>query len=153
MENFIFFNPVRKKIPYDNTWQLMKSFPWSYELWKIRRRKAKFCGIQLHWTMTSPICLTCFSNFKFAHAHKQNLKKPLLMRIQVNFAFFNPFHATDLFWYPLKTSENQTFCDVFRDYQKRSVAWNELTKILCMKNESYSERFRRDNVKFVSLKY
>ena len=27
----------------------------------------------------------------------------------------NPFHATDLFWYPLKTSENQ-----------RSVVWNGL---------------------------
>ena len=32
-----------------------------------------------------------------------------------------PFHATDLFLYPLKTSEN-----VFREYQKRSVAWNGL---------------------------
>ena len=34
----------------------------------------------------------------------------------------NPFHATDLFWYPLKTSEN------LRGYQKRSVAWNGLIK-------------------------
>ena len=25
----------------------------------------------------------------------------------------NPFHATDLFWYPLKTSENHWFSDVF----------------------------------------
>ena len=41
-------------------------------------------------------------------------------------AFINPFHATDLFWYPLKTSENLWFSDVFRGYQKRSVAWNEL---------------------------
>ena len=31
----------------------------------------------------------------------------------------NPFHATDLLWYPP---------DVFREYQKRSVAWNGLTK-------------------------
>ena len=40
----------------------------------------------------------------------------------------NPFLATDLFWYPLKTSENQRFrfSDVFRGYQKRSVAWNGL---------------------------
>ena len=38
----------------------------------------------------------------------------------------NPFHATDLFWYPLKTSENLCFSDVFRGYQKRSVAWNGL---------------------------
>ena len=38
----------------------------------------------------------------------------------------NPFHVTDLFWYPLKTSENQRFSDVFRGYQKRSVTWNGL---------------------------
>ena len=42
----------------------------------------------------------------------------------------NPFYATDPFWYPLKTSENQTFSDVFRGYQKRSVAWNGLKNIL-----------------------
>ena len=40
--------------------------------------------------------------------------------------FLNPFHAIDLFWYPLKTSENLWFSDVFRGYQKRSVAWNGL---------------------------
>ena len=39
---------------------------------------------------------------------------------------FNPFHATDLFWYPLKILENQRFSDVFRGYQKRSAAWNAL---------------------------
>ena len=39
---------------------------------------------------------------------------------------FNPFHAADLFWYPLKASENQRFSDVFRGYQKRSVARNGL---------------------------
>ena len=38
----------------------------------------------------------------------------------------NPFHATDLFWYPLKTSENHRFSDAFRGYQKRSVAGNGL---------------------------
>ena len=30
----------------------------------------------------------------------------------------NPFHATDLFWYPLNTSENQRYSDVFKRYQK-----------------------------------
>ena len=34
----------------------------------------------------------------------------------------NPFHATGLFLYPLKTSENHRFSDVFRGYQKRPVA-------------------------------
>ena len=38
----------------------------------------------------------------------------------------NSFHATDLFWYLLKTSENLWFSHVFRGYQKISVAQNEL---------------------------
>ena len=38
----------------------------------------------------------------------------------------NPFIATMIFLYPLKTSENQRFSDVFRGYRKRQVAWNEL---------------------------
>ena len=41
----------------------------------------------------------------------------------------NPFHATDLFWYPLKTSENLWLSDVFTGYQERSVAWNGLRNI------------------------
>ena len=39
---------------------------------------------------------------------------------------FKPFHATDLFWYPLKTSENLWFSDVFRGYQKRPASGNGL---------------------------
>ena len=45
-----------------------------------------------------------------------------------------PFHATDLFWYPLKTSENFWFFDVFRGYQKRSVAWNGICTKLIFSN-------------------
>ena len=30
----------------------------------------------------------------------------------------NPFHTTDFFLYPLKTSENHQFSDVFREYRK-----------------------------------
>ena len=43
----------------------------------------------------------------------------------------NPFHATDLFWYPLKTWE----------YQKRSVAPNGLTNVdtNLQKNQPYLE--------------
>ena len=44
--------------------------------------------------------------------------------------YINPFHASDLFWYPLKISEKQRFSDVFRGYQKRSVAWNGLIQFL-----------------------
>ena len=39
---------------------------------------------------------------------------------------FNPFHAIGLFLYPLKTSENLRFFDVFRGYRKRPVAWKGL---------------------------
>ena len=42
---------------------------------------------------------------------------------------FNTFHATDLFWYPLKASETLWFFDVFRGYQKRPVAWNGFTSL------------------------
>ena len=38
----------------------------------------------------------------------------------------NPFDATGFFRYPLKTSENIWFSDVFRGYRKRPVAWNRL---------------------------
>ena len=41
-------------------------------------------------------------------------------------SILNQFHDTDLFLYPLKTSENQRFFYVFRGYRKRSVAWNGL---------------------------
>ena len=40
----------------------------------------------------------------------------------------NPFHATGLFLYPLKT-ENQKFSDVFRGYRKRSVTWNAFIRL------------------------
>ena len=40
--------------------------------------------------------------------------------------FINPFQATDPFLYPLKTSENLWFSDVFKGYRKRSLAKNVL---------------------------
>ena len=47
--------------------------------------------------------------------HSQNIIKPI--------------HATDLFWYPLKTY--LWFSDVFRGYQKRLLAWNGLRFEIC----------------------
>ena len=52
------------------------------------------------------------------------------------------FHANDLFLYPLKTSENQRFSDVFRGYRKRLTAWNWLLTIFityCWKAGKLSE--------------
>ena len=37
---------------------------------------------------------------------------------------FNSFHTAGLFLYPLKTSENQRFSDVFRGCRKGLVAWH-----------------------------
>ena len=39
----------------------------------------------------------------------------------------DPFHAIGVFLYPLKTSENQRFSDLFRRYRKTPVAWNGST--------------------------
>ena len=38
----------------------------------------------------------------------------------------NPFHATDLPLHPLKTSESQSFSNVFRRYKKGSATQNGL---------------------------
>ena len=40
----------------------------------------------------------------------------------------NPFHATGLFLYHPKTSENLWFSDFFRGYTKRPVAGNGLIR-------------------------
>ena len=46
----------------------------------------------------------------------------------------NPLHATDLFLYPLRTSENLWFSGVYREYRNTPVAW-------CWLNEIIRERF------------
>ena len=44
--------------------------------------------------------------------------------ICLNFLYFNPFHATGLFRYPLKAAENLWFSVAFRGYQKTSgIKW------------------------------
>ena len=37
--------------------------------------------------------------------------------------YLTDFYVICLLLYPLKTSENQGFYDLFRGYRKRSVAW------------------------------
>ena len=46
--------------------------------------------------------------------------------------FMNPFHATDLFLYPLKTSGNQRIEDVSRGYKKEisGMKWVNAMEIL-----------------------
>ena len=60
-----------------------------------------------------------FSSYKTNQIFFMNLSQTISV-------LFDPFHFTDLFWYPLKTSKNLGFSDVFRGYQKREVAWNGL---------------------------
>ena len=50
--------------------------------------------------------------------------------IQLVLVIINPFHATGLFLFPLKTSKNLWFPDVFKMYNKRPVAWYGLMKVL-----------------------
>ena len=68
------------------------------------------CLLQMSfWIYQTPL-----DSYKWKQFHSSRFTSVLL----------NPFHATDLFWYPLKTSETQRFSDVFRGYQKSSVTWN-----------------------------
>ena len=65
----------------------------------------------------------------------KTLQNIISIEIKWNFnvKWVNPFHAIDLFPYPLKI-ENQGFLDVSRGYRKGQLAWNELTKFeACMK--------------------
>ena len=57
--------------------------------------------------------------------------------------YFNPFQATGLFLYPMTTSKNFWFSDVFRGYKKRPVAWNGLTDYWDKSND-WDKSFHRN---------
>lgn len=46
---------------------------------------------------------------------------PIFHQIKTN---TNPFDVSSFFLYPLKIFKKVWFCDVFRSYRKRPVAWN-----------------------------
>ena len=89
----------------------------------------KFCGCTRPWQIKFSVMyvhvLTRVLHYLFV-----NLLSYYNILHKLNKKFLDPFHATDLFWYPLKTSENQRFSDVFRGYQKRSMTWNGLIAFL-----------------------
>ena len=58
----------------------------------------------------------CSENMQQIFENMQHLRKCDVLPT------INPFHATGIFRYPLKTSENLWFSDVFRGYQKMPVA-------------------------------
>ena len=45
-------------------------------------------------------------------------------------SYINPFQTNVSFLYPLKTSENRRFSDVFRGYRKGTLAWNRLRYLI-----------------------
>ena len=51
-----------------------------------------------------------------------NPTRPRFLIRHIFWKIFNPFHATGVFLYPLKTSENQRFSDVSSGYREKSVA-------------------------------
>ena len=66
----------------------------------------------------------------------------ILQFLQLPEVAHNPFHATDLFLYILKISENQRFSNV-PGVEKKIVAWNGLSTMRNIKNikkQRYSER-------------
>ena len=93
---------------------------WIYTLvaWMSRNSQFKTGGI--YWNSNlQPLINYGVTNFIALHFSSSEI-------MRANVSDLNPFDATDLFWNLLKTSENQRFSDVFRDYQKRSAAWNGL---------------------------
>ena len=87
------------------------------------------------------------------------------------FAIINPFHGTDLFWHPLKTSENQNFSVTFRGISeeisgKKRVnhsrkqhiranpgkIYNELIKTIHFQNTSKEHLHDRINVLIIQGK-
>ena len=65
------------------------------------------------------VCVYCLK-VKYIYSNKIRV-----MKISWNVPLFvNPFHASGLFLHPLKTSENQGFCDVFSRFRKEPVALN-----------------------------
>ena len=74
--------------------------------------------------LRSNILLRTLSNYSIFR--RPIYSKHSLVQTGVCQLLFNPFHATGLFLYLLKTSENLWFSDVFRGYRKRPVAWDGL---------------------------
>ena len=52
----------------------------------------------------------------------ENQMNGFLIKCNTGLKWVKPFHATGLFLYLLKTSENQTASDVLRGYRKRPLA-------------------------------
>ena len=88
---------------------LYSDYPYSVRIQENTDQKNTQCLWQAH----SSRCKIKFTpNLNLIKVYFQHINnhKPLLK--------FNPFHATNLFLYLLKTSENQSFFYVFRGYRE-----------------------------------
>ena len=92
-----------------------------------------------------------FPGHKMHELLAQTQNSHSIIKPQQKASSINQFYATDLFWYPLKTSENQGFSDVFRGYQKRLVTWNELKEKQNLIKRGIFYLLRSYLVKFVFL--
>ena len=74
--------------------------------------------------------------------------------LQKNFSatLSNTFHATGLFLYPLKTSENLWFSNVFRGYTKRQAVWNWLHPVVKNCRKRTMEVIQTTSVGFALIK-
>ena len=118
---FDLFNPDRDRITFIH-WKFhytLITLAWVIAIFIM----AVFGGVYLGKKDVNPRIMV-----KYARKTKSEVRYTFLCRILRLQIFLNSFHTTDLFWYPLKTSENIWFSDVFRGYQKRSEAWNGLKK-------------------------
>ena len=77
--------------------------------------------------------------FIFSKLHR--LKLSFIKITKSVHAIFKPFHATGLFLYPLKTSENFCFSDVFKEHRKRPVAQRMSDSAQIYHIASYMENF------------
>ena len=84
-------------------------------MYKVVRKNHPFYDRFSKFLHSSTICQN-FTMWKFA---------PLWNSFKSNTSI-NPFQTNAPFLYPLKTSENLQFSDVFRGYRKGTLAWNWL---------------------------
>ena len=112
---------------------------WSVHDWMSRFKFIGLYSIEV-WFLPSLINVSRY-NLLFRDFVKENVSQTLIDNLYYDFFILKTqfrlwkvttlpwltiFHTTDLFQSPLRISENQIFLDVFRGYQKRSVAWNGL---------------------------
>ena len=103
---------------------------WKFHSYYVER---KFINNTDFFKIITYVPLETLKNFLRKNWISSVHSQPYMKRAYpVTYVVPNPFHDTDLFRYPLKTSENLWFSDVFRGYQKRSVAWNGLIMVLTL---------------------